>query len=88
MSTTTETPTLVMTAEYAYAIRVELEAVARILEPFDEAAGRAGDIDVLALVARTQEAIQAAAKIQATRQRPPLPRRARHARKGVSLIKS
>ncbi len=81
-------PTLVMSAEYAYAFRVELEALDRALEPFDEDAGRAGDIDVLALAARVKEAIQLAIKIQAERQHTAPPRVARHAKRGgVTLVK-
>lgn len=82
MSTETERPTLVMSAEYAYAFRVELEAADRALAPFDEAAGRAGDIDVLALVARVKEAIQLTIKIQAERRTPPPLRVAKHAKRG------
>jgi hypothetical protein len=84
--TPTEPITLVMSPAYAYAVRQELEAIGRVLEPFDEAAGRAGDIDVLALVARVKEAIHLTIKIQAERQTTPPPRVARH-RKGVTLAK-
>lgn len=86
MSDTPARPTLVMSAEYAYAFRVQLEAVDRALEPFDEPAGRGGDADVLALVARVKEAIDLTIKIQTERRTPPPLRVARH-RKGVRLAK-
>lgn len=77
-------PLHVMTADYAGPIRVELEALARVLEPFDQAAAEAGDELVLRLIARLHEAIQAAEEIEQTR----VPRPPRHARKGVRLAKN
>lgn len=79
-ATTDERPLLVMSSEYAAAVRLQLEPLARVLEPFDDAAGRAQDSDVLALVARILEATRLAAKIEFDR-RPTL------AYKGVDLIK-
>lgn len=71
MSTTMDTTTLVMTSEYAAAIRLQLEPLARVLEPFDEAAARAGDMLVLRLIARIAEAVQAAEEIEQTRRPAP-----------------
>lgn len=82
MSTpTTDTPTLVMSSEYAAAIRLQLEPLARVLEPFDGAAARAGDMLVLRLVARIAEAVQVAEEIEQTRRPAP-------AYRGVRLVKS
>lgn len=82
MSTTTNTTTtLVMTSEYAAAIRLQLEPLARVLEPFDEAAARAGDMLVLRLIARITEAVQAAEEIEQTRRPAP-------AYRGVRLVKN
>lgn len=80
MPTTITAPLLVMSSEYAAAVRLQLEPLARVLEPFDEAAGRAQDADVLALIARIHEATQAAAKIENNRRPAPTYR-------GVNLVK-
>lgn len=82
---TTPKPLHVMTSEYAGAVRVQLEAIGRVLEPFDQAAAEAGDMLVLRMIARVAEAVQAAEEIEQTRRAlPTLPQRRR---RGVRLAK-